>query len=260
MIGWVSSRSVARRHQGLHLTPSGGAGTVPAYATRLDITAVRARRSSRARKRALDLLLASVALLLLALPLAVIAALIKMTSRGPALYRQRRIGRDGRPFTMLKFRSMHIDAERDSGPVWAQHDDPRATRVGKHLRRLNLDELPQLWNIVRGDMSIVGPRPERPHFVARFASSVPRYALRHSAVPGLTGWAQVHGWRGNTSLEQRIAHDLHYIENWSLLFDVKIICLTVRASVFHDDTHAACRCRDATKRRPRAMTPELVRR
>ena len=184
-------------------------------------------RLSRALKRALDVLIAAVALVALALPLTVIAILVKLTSPGPTLYRQRRIGMGGKPFTILKFRSMHRDAERSTGPIWAQPDDPRATPLGRRLRRWHLDELPQLWNVLRGDMSIVGPRPERPYFVARFRDRVPRYMLRHAAPPGLTGWAQVHGWRGNTAIEQRVAYDLDYIANRSLALDVKIIGLTV---------------------------------
>ena len=181
----------------------------------------------RAFKRALDVLIAAGALIVFVFPLAVIALMVKMTSAGPILYRQRRIGLDGRPFTILKFRSMHCDAERSTGPVWAQADDPRATPLGRHLRRRHLDELPQLWNVLRGDMSIVGPRPERPYFVARFRERVPSYMQRHSAPPGLTGWAQIHGWRGNTAIEERLAYDLDYIAKWSLALDLKIIGLTL---------------------------------
>lgn len=188
---------------------AGGAPTSP-----ICVGAVPMGRLDRALKRALDVLVAGLALGVLAIPLAIIALLVKVTTPGPVLYRQRRIGLEGKPFTILKFRSMYRDAERATGPVWAQPNDPRATPFGRRLRRSNLDELPQLWNVLRGDMSIVGPRPERPHFVDQFNHRIPRYSQRHSALPGLTGWAQVHGWRGNTSLERRIAHDLEYIESW----------------------------------------------
>ena len=178
-------------------------------------------------KRSLDVLLSSAALLLLALPFAIIAAIIKLTSPGPVFYRQERMGLDGKPFIIYKFRSMYADAEDASGPVWAREDDPRATPVGKFLRRFDLDEVPQFWNVLRGDMSIVGPRPERPHFVEQFKHRIPQYMLRHKVKAGLTGWAQVNGWRGNTPLEKRIEYDLYYIENWSVWFDLRIIGLTL---------------------------------
>jgi Undecaprenyl-phosphate glucose phosphotransferase len=184
-------------------------------------------------KRAIDIGLSTVALLLLAVPFAMIAALVKATSRGPVFYRQERMGLDGKSFTIVKFRSMQNDAERDTGPVWAQKDDPRVTALGRFLRRANLDELPQLWNVLRGDMSIVGPRPERRHFVEQFKHRIPQYMLRHKVKAGLTGWAQVNGWRGNTPLEKRIEYDLYYIENWSVRLDLKIMWLTVIKGFFH---------------------------
>jgi exopolysaccharide biosynthesis polyprenyl glycosylphosphotransferase len=160
--------------------------------------------------------------------LPLIALLIKLRGgRGPVLYRQERMSLDGKTFQMFKFRSMHDEAERETGPVWAQAEDPRRTSVGAFLRRFNLDELPQLLNVVKGDMSLVGPRPERPPFVRQFKERIPGYMLRHRVKSGITGWAQVNGWRGNTSLEKRIEHDLYYIENWSLLLDVKILILTL---------------------------------
>ena len=143
------------------------------------------------------------------------------------------MGLDGKPFTIVKFRSMYDDAERHTGPVWAIADDPRVTPLGRFLRRSNLDELPQLWNVLRGDMSIVGPRPERPHFVAQFKHKIPQYMLRHKVKAGLTGWAQVNGWRGNTPLEKRIEYDLYYIENWSVRLDLKIMWLTLLKGFFH---------------------------
>jgi Undecaprenyl-phosphate glucose phosphotransferase len=156
-----------------------------------------------------------------------IAWLIKRSSPGPVFYSQVRMSLDGRSFKVYKFRSMPIDAENDSGPVWARDDDPRATRIGRWLRRTDVDELPQFWNVLKGDMSIVGPRPERPFFVEQFKHRIPQYMLRHKVKAGITGWAQVNGWRGNTSLEKRIEFDLYYIENWSLTLDFKIMWLTV---------------------------------
>ena len=140
------------------------------------------------------------------MPLGILALLIKATSRGPVFYRQERMGLDGKSFSIVKFRSMFDDAERESGPVWAVPGDPRVTPFGRFLRRSNLDELPQLWNVLTGEMSIVGPRPERPHFVEQFRHRIPQYMLRHKVKAGLTGWAQVNGWRGNTALEKRIEY------------------------------------------------------
>jgi exopolysaccharide biosynthesis polyprenyl glycosylphosphotransferase len=184
-------------------------------------------------KRGIDVVISALALMLLTLPLALIAALVRLTSTGPVFYRQERMGLDGKSFTIVKFRSMTDDAERDTGPVWTQQDDPRVTAFGRFLRRSNIDELPQLWNVLRGDMSIVGPRPERPHFVEQFKHRIPQYMLRHKVKAGLTGWAQVNGWRGNTALEKRIEYDLYYIENWSVSLDLKIMWLTLTKSFFH---------------------------
>ncbi len=158
----------------------------------------------------------------------VIAALIKLLGgKGPVLLRQERMTLDGKTFEIFKFRTMIDEAEKDTGPVWASAEDPRRTRIGIWLRRFNLDELPQLINVVLGDMSLVGPRPERPPFVAQFKERIPQYMQRHRVKSGITGWAQVNGWRGNTSIEKRIEYDLYYIENWSLLLDVKILILTL---------------------------------
>jgi Undecaprenyl-phosphate glucose phosphotransferase len=178
-------------------------------------------------KRGIDFAISATALLGLSVPLAAIAALIKYTSPGPIFYKQERMGLDGKAFEVFKFRSMYQGAEDATGPIWARDNDPRCTTVGKWLRRLDLDELPQLWNVLRGDMSIVGPRPERPYFVEQFKHRIPQYMLRHKVKAGITGWAQVNGWRGNTSLEKRIEYDLYYIENWSVGLDIKIMCLTV---------------------------------
>ena len=184
-------------------------------------------------KRVIDVAIAAVALVCLSGPFAIIAALIKATSAGPVFYRQERMGLDGRPFGVYKFRSMLQDAERDTGPVWTRKDDPRRTPVGRVLRQFSLDELPQLWNVLRGDMSLVGPRPERPFFVEQFKQRVPQYMLRHKVKSGMTGWAQVNGWRGDTSIEKRIEYDLYYIEHWSVSLDFKILWLTVIRGFFH---------------------------
>jgi Undecaprenyl-phosphate glucose phosphotransferase len=178
-------------------------------------------------KRATDVCISAVSLAFLAIPFGLIAWLIKRESPGPVFYTQERMGLDGKAFDVYKFRSMPIGAEDATGPVWAREDDPRATRVGKWLRRLDADELPQLWNVLRGDMSIVGPRPERPYFVEQFKHRIPQYMLRHKVKAGITGWAQVNGWRGNTSIEKRIEYDLYYIENWSVGLDIKIMWLTL---------------------------------
>jgi Undecaprenyl-phosphate glucose phosphotransferase len=178
-------------------------------------------------KRATDVAISSVALLFLSPFFALVAMLIKRSSPGPVFYTQERMGLDGKAFNVYKFRSMHQDAEQETGPVWARDDDPRATRVGRLLRRTDIDELPQFWNVLRGDMSIVGPRPERPYFVEQFKHRIPQYMLRHKVKSGITGWAQVNGWRGNTSIEKRIEYDLYYIENWSVGLDIKIMWLTL---------------------------------
>jgi len=161
-----------------------------------------------------------------------VAILIKLTSKGPAFYKQARISRGGKIFNIYKFRTMTVEAEKKTGPVWAKKDDTRVTPVGKILRKLSIDELPQLFNVLMGEMSIVGPRPERPEFVEKFKAIIPRYLERHKVKAGLTGWAQVNGLRGNTSLEERIKYDLYYIENWSLFFDIKIIFRTA-LEIFH---------------------------
>ncbi len=178
-------------------------------------------------KRSFDLLVASFALIAL-LPLAAAIAVALWSSGGrPVLYRQERMGLDGRLFRMLKFRSMREGAEEETGPVWATAGDSRSTRLGRLLRRTSLDELPQLWNVVRGDMSLVGPRPERPVFIEQFRRELPGYMLRHKVRAGLTGWAQIHGWRGNTSLHERLEHDIYYIQNWSPGLDIRILLLTL---------------------------------
>ncbi len=183
-------------------------------------------------KRVIDIVLSASALLVMGIPLAIIAALVKWTSSGQVFYTQERMGLDGKAFTVFKFRSMYEGAEERTGPIWAREDDPRATPVGRWLRRLDLDELPQFWNGLKCDMSIVGPRPERPFFVEQFKPRIPQYMPRHKVKAGITGWAQVNGWRGNTSLEKRIEYDLYYIENWSVTLDLKIMWLTVFRGLF----------------------------
>lgn len=180
----------------------------------------------RVLKRVMDVAVSAAALVLLAPVFALIALLVKLTSRGPVFFAQDRMGLDGRVFRVWKFRTMRADAESATGPVWAVPDDPRRTGLGAFLRRTSLDELPQLLNVLLGEMSLVGPRPERPVFIEEFRSRIPRYMLRHMVQAGMTGWAQVHGWRGNTPIEKRIQFDLYYIENWSLLLDLKILLLT----------------------------------
>ena len=178
-------------------------------------------------KRATDFALSAIALVLLSPLLAVIGALVKLTSKGPMLFWQERMGLDGRTFRMFKFRSMRVSAEARTGAVWAKAGDDRRTAVGALLRSSSLDELPQLWNVLCGHMSLVGPRPERPVFVSKFRTQVPGYMLRHKVKAGITGWAQVNGWRGDTSLDRRIECDLFYIRNWSYSFDCKIILMTL---------------------------------
>jgi len=188
-------------------------------------------------KRTLDLAIASTALVLLSPLFAAIALAIQLSDRRPVFYRQQRMGLDGRPFEIVKFRSMRHGAEDELGPTWAAPDDPRRTGVGRFLRRWSLDELPQLVNVVKGEMSLVGPRPERPEFVREFKEKFPQYMLRHRVRAGMTGWAQVNGWRGATSLAKRIEYDLYYIENWSLGLDLKILWLTVRYGLRHRNAY-----------------------
>ncbi len=185
-------------------------------------------RGDRIAKRALDIVGSAVGLLLLGPLFAVVALLILATSGRPIFYTQERIGQGGRSFRMLKFRSMRRDAEGSTGPIWASNHDDRCTRIGGWLRHTNIDELPQLFNVLAGRMSLVGPRPERPVFVEHFKAAMPDYDLRHSVPGGMTGWAQVHGWRGRTSLRKRIQYDIDYIHRWSFWFDFKVLFMTVQ--------------------------------
>jgi exopolysaccharide biosynthesis polyprenyl glycosylphosphotransferase len=188
-------------------------------------------------KRCFDVCMAAAAILVLSPLLLLMALLIFLEDRGPVFYRQVRMGLDGTPFEILKFRSMKQNAETATGAVWADRDDPRRTRIGAFLRAWSLDEMPQLWNVLKGEMSIVGPRPERPHFVEQFRAEFPHYMLRHKVRAGMTGWAQVHGWRGNTSVRKRIEHDLYYIENWSLMLDLKIVLMTLRHGLRNENAY-----------------------
>jgi Undecaprenyl-phosphate glucose phosphotransferase len=178
-------------------------------------------------KRVFDFVFSLAVLAVLWPVLLALAVAVRVSSPGPVFYRQERMGLDGRRFQMLKFRTMQADAERQTGPKWADRADERRTGPGAFLRRFSLDELPQFLNVLRGDMSVVGPRPERPVFVEQFRQTVPGYMLRHKVKSGITGWAQVHGLRGNTSLEKRIQYDIEYIERWSVWLDLKIIAMTV---------------------------------
>jgi exopolysaccharide biosynthesis polyprenyl glycosylphosphotransferase len=179
------------------------------------------------QKRIFDIAATSGVLLAAAPLMALIAIALRITSGRPILFAQERMGIDGRVFRMLKFRTMPVDAEAETGPVWNTADDARATPLGSLLRKTSLDELPQLWNVLRGDMSLVGPRPERPVFIEEFRREIPGYMLRHKVKAGLTGWAQVHGWRGNTSLDERIEHDIYYIQNWTLGLDIRILLMSL---------------------------------
>ena len=177
-------------------------------------------------KRTIDVVVSAAALVLLAPLLAVIAAAIRLNDGGPILYRQKRVGLGQRRFTIIKFRTMQEHAEQDLGAIWSVPNDPRSTTIGQYLRRSGFDELPQLWNILRGEMSLVGPRPERPEFTREFRKEHVNYDLRHTVRAGLTGYAQIHGWRGYTSLEERLRHDLYYVRNWSIRLDLYILLMT----------------------------------
>lgn len=188
-------------------------------------------------KRAFDLVVSFTALVILAPLLAALALLVKCTSRGPVFYGQVRMGLDGSTFRMWKFRSMKVDAEKETGAVWAKKGDDRRTVIGAFLRATSLDEIPQFWNVLTGDMSLVGPRPERPEFVHEFRGKIPAYMLRHKVKAGITGWAQVNGWRGDTSLEKRIECDLYYIRNWSMALDLHILLLTPFRGLVHKNAY-----------------------
>ena len=177
-------------------------------------------------KRIVDLFGATVALILFGIPMLLVSFIINLTSPGPIIFSQIRIGKHNKEFKMYKFRSMEIQSDKDEKKAWTTHHDPRVTGIGKFIRKTSIDELPQLFNVLKGEMSLVGPRPERPFFVDKFKEEIPRYMIKHQVAPGLTGWAQINGYRGDTSIRKRIDHDLFYIENWTLALDFKIIFLT----------------------------------
>jgi exopolysaccharide biosynthesis polyprenyl glycosylphosphotransferase len=179
-------------------------------------------------KRLTDIVVSAVLLVLLSPVLLIVAVLVKLTSRGPVFYHQERVSLDGRSFTIHKFRTMICDAEKDTGPVMSEPADPRMTKIGRVLRKYSLDELPQIFNVLKGDMSLIGPRPERPAFVLEFRERVPKYMLRHKVKSGITGWAQVHNLRQDTSIEKRLEYDFYYIQNWSFALDIKIVWMTLR--------------------------------
>lgn len=193
--------------------------------------------TDRAIKRLFDIF-GSVLFMILFSPIYIlIAILVKRSSPGPVIYRQKRMGAEGEIFYMYKFRTMPLNAEEKTGAVWAIENDERVTPFGRFLRKTSLDETPQFFNVLKGEMSLVGPRPERPVFVEQFRDQVPKYMLRHKVRSGITGWAQVNGWRGNTSIEERINHDLFYIRNWSLLLDIKILIITLFRGFIHPNAY-----------------------
>lgn len=188
-------------------------------------------------KRLFDLLFSVLGLIVLLPFFLIIACVIKLTSRGPVFYTQTRVGLDGKHFKMIKFRTMIKDAEKETGAIWSPPDDQRVTRIGRILRKFSIDELPQLINVLTGEMSLVGPRPERPELVEKFKHNIPNYMLRHSVKTGMTGWAQVHGLRGNTPLDKRIEFDIYYIQNWSLKLDLEILWRTLLKFQFIDNNN-----------------------
>ena len=178
-------------------------------------------------KRLTDIIGAVICIIIFSPVMLVSAILVKITSKGPLIFKQERVGLHNKPFQMYKFRTMYVQTEEEERKGWTQKNDPRVTSVGRFLRKTSLDEFPQLFNVLKGDMSLVGPRPERPQYVEKFREEIPRYMIKHQVRPGMTGWAQVNGYRGDTSIRKRIEHDLYYIENWTLGLDIKILFLTV---------------------------------
>ncbi len=188
-------------------------------------------------KRVFDIAFSVAALALTAPLFAVVALLIRLSSPGPILFRQERIGLNGRMFRMYKFRTMRVSTKSESDTIWTSANDPRKTPLGAFLRRTSIDELPQFFNVLKGEMSVVGPRPERPYFVDKFLGEVRRYNQRHSLKVGITGWAQVHGWRGDTSIQERVDHDLYYLQNWSFGFDLRIVAMTVLSALSNKNAY-----------------------
>lgn len=177
-------------------------------------------------KRCVDIFGAVVAMIIFCIPMIITSIIIKLTSPGPLIFKQKRIGLHNREFSIYKFRSMKVQEENKEKKAWTTENDPRVTKFGRFMRKTNIDELPQLFNVLKGDMSLVGPRPERPYFVDKFKEEIPRYMIKHQVRPGMTGWAQVNGYRGDTSITKRIECDLYYVENWSMFLDFKILFLT----------------------------------
>lgn len=196
------------------------------YIPTLEINSFNMTTGKWVMKRAFDLVSCSLAVLVLSPLFLILALLVKLSSPGPVFYRQKRVTRDGKVFTMLKFRSMRIDMKEQGGAHWTEENDPRITRIGKFLRKTSLDEIAQFLNVIQGSMSLIGPRPERPELEKVFEKEIPGYNMRHRMKAGISGWAQVNGLRGNTSLEKRIEFDLYYIRNWSFIFDLRIVFLT----------------------------------
>ena len=188
-------------------------------------------------KRAFDVIFSALVLIVAAPLLGLIALLVRLTSPGPVIFSQERVGLNGRKFSMYKFRTMRISTSSESDTTWTVANDPRRTRLGEFLRRTSIDELPQFFNVLKGDMSVVGPRPERPYFVDKFLNEIRRYNHRHALKVGITGWAQVHGWRGDTSIEKRLEHDLYYLQNWSFAFDLRIVAMTVLSALSNKNAY-----------------------
>jgi Undecaprenyl-phosphate glucose phosphotransferase len=188
-------------------------------------------------KRAFDVIVSVIGIILTGTVMILIAVGIKLTSPGPVFFRQVRVGLNNRPFDMLKFRTMRVAADNSAATVWTTSDDPRKTNFGTFLRKTSLDELPQFFNVLFGTMSVIGPRPERPFFVEQFKENIPKYMVKHQVKPGITGWAQVNGWRGDTSIKKRIECDIYYIENWDLIFDIKIMFMTVFKGLINDNAY-----------------------
>lgn len=188
-------------------------------------------------KRAVDIVGSLCGLVILSPLLLTVALLVRVTSRGPVIFSQERVGRHNRTFRMYKFRTMYVQDASEEKKGWTTRNDPRVTRVGRFLRRTSIDELPQLFNILIGNMSLVGPRPERPQYVEKFKEEIPRYMIKHQVRPGLTGWAQINGYRGDTSIRKRIEYDIYYIENWSMEFDFKIMFLTIFKGFINENAY-----------------------
>ena len=203
----------------------------------LNINATRIKGIDFFIKRCLDFIGSFLGLLILMPFFILIACLIKLFSKGPALYSQERVGFEGKSFTMWKFRTMEVAKDNKNQTEWSNPNNPRKTFFGNFLRKTSLDEFPQLWNVLKGEMGLIGPRPEQPFFVEKFKQEIPGYMLRHKIRPGMTGWAQINGWRGNTSLKKRIEYDIYYIKNWSLWFDIKILLLTLLKGLINKNAY-----------------------